>query len=190
MVNKSWTAFRDKAKTEEGRQWLNQNFRLCDDSLITSEDNVSSLINWVVDAWSSLAMINYPYPTNFLEPVPGWPVKEACQQIMDTVAGSDDDDTLLLGIHKGVSVFHNNSGQRQCYSFSQHSSGGLGDDGWGFQACTEMVMPMCNNGTDMFEVSPWNFTAYAVACNAQYGVRSRIDWATINYGGRDLKLCQ
>lgn len=185
MVNKSWTALREKAKTESGRHWINDHFKLCNDSLIQDEGNVSSLISWIIDAWGSLAMINYPYATNFLEPVPAWPVKEACKRIME--AGDiDDDDRLLLGINGGLNVFHNNSGQRQCFSFAQHSSGGLGDDGWNFQACTEMTMPMCSNGTDMFEVQTWNFSAFAESCHAQFGVRSRIDWATINYGGKNL----
>ena len=33
-----------------------------------------------------------------------------------------------------------------------------------FQSCTEMVMPMCNNGTDMFDPVAWNFTQFAANC--------------------------
>ena len=33
----------------------------------------------------------------------------------------------------------------------------IGADMWDYQACTEMVMPMCFDGVnDMFENAPWN----------------------------------
>lgn len=56
------------------------------------------------------------------------------------------------------------------------------------QSCTEMVMPMCQNGTDMFEVSPWNFTKVSDDCAERFfGIRPKKDWAMINYGGDRLK---
>jgi len=115
-------------------------------------------------------------------------VKEACKRMVKQASRNDDD--LLMAIYHGASVFLNYTGQLKCVSLAYNVSDALGESGWGFQACTEMVMPMCSNGTDMFEASAWNLTAFAQSCYEHYGVRSRVDWAITNYGGngRDLKF--
>ena len=35
---------------------------------------VDHLIGWIMNAFASLAMSDYPYPTNFLAPLPPYPV--------------------------------------------------------------------------------------------------------------------
>jgi hypothetical protein len=30
------------------------------------------------DSLGTMAMVNYPYSTNFVNPLPAWPLKEAC----------------------------------------------------------------------------------------------------------------
>lgn len=60
---------------EETRSKLNKILRLCPKSLITDFQNASTLIGWISDVFGNTAMINYPYETNFLNPVPAWPVK-------------------------------------------------------------------------------------------------------------------
>lgn len=57
-----------------------------------------------------------------------------------------------------------------------------------FQACTEMVMPICATGkTDMFEPESWNFTEFASACHKRYGVNPRENDARIMYGGTQIQ---
>lgn len=115
------------------------------------------------------------------------------------------EEQIADSIFKGISVYQNFSGDIKCYSTSENTSAtqDLGTLGWDFQvchltnspvpilaatlkACTEMVMPMCNNGTDMFEVSEWNLETYSNDCEAKFGVRPRPYWATTEFWGDKL----
>ena len=63
----------------------------------------------------------------------------------------------------------------------------IGADMWDYQACTEMVMPMCFDGTnDMFEKADWNATAFAKYCQKQWKVTPRPKMADIMYGSKAL----
>jgi len=59
--------------TVDGKAWLSQKWNLC--SPLTNDGDVSTLKQWVSELYVNLAMINYPYPANFLTPLPGYPVK-------------------------------------------------------------------------------------------------------------------
>lgn len=50
-------------------------FHLDPKSLLNDENDVNFLTNFIREAFESMAMVNYPYPTEFLAPLPGWPVK-------------------------------------------------------------------------------------------------------------------
>lgn len=65
--------------TDDGKVWLSATWKLCE-PLKTSE-NISTFKDYLNDVYGNLAMINYPYPTDFLAPVPGHPVKvmEQCE---------------------------------------------------------------------------------------------------------------
>jgi hypothetical protein len=36
-----------------------------------------------MNGYAYMAMTNYPYPSEFLEPMPAWPVNESCKFIMN-----------------------------------------------------------------------------------------------------------
>lgn len=56
-----------------GRNWLSKAWNLCDP--LESKSNVTDLKDYLIDLYGNLAMVNYPYPANFLAPLPGHPVK-------------------------------------------------------------------------------------------------------------------
>ena len=63
----------------------------------------------------------------------------------------------------------------------------IGASMWDYQACTEMVMPMCFDGVnDMFEKSAWNETIFAASCKAIWKVDPRPKMADIMYGSKAL----
>jgi len=61
---------------EAGRDELTSSLKLC--SPLTSIDDVTQLKDWLSETWVNLAMVNYPYPASFLEPLPAWPIKVMC----------------------------------------------------------------------------------------------------------------
>ncbi|PFX19876.1 lysosomal Pro-X carboxypeptidase-like [Stylophora pistillata] len=183
LVKKSWNVVKDYGKTESGRKKLSSIFKLC--SPLKTKDNVTQLEYWLSETWVNLAMVDYPYHASFLEPLPAWPIKETCKYLQDE---SLDDDKLLGAISKAVGVYYNSSGNAKCFNTSQQAVSFLGDEGWYFQACTEMVMPLCSDGVnDMFTKSEWNFDAYAKDCQNSRGVTPLEYWAEIQYGGKKLK---
>lgn len=62
-----------------------------------------------------MAMVDYPYPTNFVEPLPAWPVTYACQQAAAAKADHlDDPFANLYAIAAAGSTFYNYAGQMPC----------------------------------------------------------------------------
>jgi len=59
--------------TETGLDTLTTTLRLCDP--LTSLDDVTKLKDWLSETWFNLAMMDYPYPVSFMEPLPAWPIK-------------------------------------------------------------------------------------------------------------------
>jgi lysosomal Pro-X carboxypeptidase len=51
---------------------LSTNWKLC--KPLKTADDVKELKSWLSDVYTNLAMINYPYPSNFLVPVPANPI--------------------------------------------------------------------------------------------------------------------
>lgn len=56
-----------------GLEFLTSSFSLC--KPLESKYDLEDLMNWLVDIYGNLAMVDYPYPASFLEPLPAWPVK-------------------------------------------------------------------------------------------------------------------
>ncbi|GLG98497.1 Lysosomal Pro-X carboxypeptidase [Gryllus bimaculatus] len=100
---------------------------------------------------------------------------------------SYSDKILLTSLFKALSVYTNYTGKTKCLDIQDDASPQLGESGWDFQACTEMVMPICSNDTkSMFEEAEWNFKKYSDSCYQKWKVRPQPDLAIKNYGGKDI----
>ncbi|KAJ0063645.1 hypothetical protein NL108_004491 [Boleophthalmus pectinirostris] len=182
-IRKSWSAINNISSTASGLEWLSAEFSLCDS--LKNKNDVMNFKNWLQETWVNLAMVDYPYEANFLQPLPRWPIQVVCKYLtMDSTAS---DKLLLRGVSQAAKVYYNYTGSSSCLNISQTATGNLGILGWFYQACTEMVMPMCTDGVnDMFEPEEWNFQAFSDECKSMFGVRPRADWAEVVYGGKDI----
>lgn len=90
---------------------------------------------------------------------------------------------LLSALYRAVSVYTNYTGKTNCINTKNASPGLDADQGWDYQACTEMVMPMCPDGVnDMFEPARWNITDYSNACFKKYSVSPQPHLVCEQYG--------
>jgi len=217
VIRKSWQAIDQVSVDDDGMKWISDEFGLCDP--ITSAENVTALKDYLTDTYVNIAMMDYPYPTSFLAPLPGFPVQETCKRLVeagrevpaaaaadsgnstsagDAAAATTLDNstttaaplplnrTLIRQVAAGVSVFYNYTGDAKCLNLSHTDD--IGADMWDYQACTEMVMPMCSDGVnDMFQASSWNYTEYAEGCQTRWGVTPRQHMAEVMYGLKKLQ---
>lgn len=56
-----------------GLQWLSEEFSLC--TPLKNIIDVAGFKNWLQETWVNLAMVDYPYEANFLQPLPRWPIQ-------------------------------------------------------------------------------------------------------------------
>ncbi|XP_021400710.2 lysosomal Pro-X carboxypeptidase isoform X2 [Lonchura striata] len=156
----SWNAINHLSSTDAGLQWLSNTFHLC--SPLKTLQDAAVLKNWLSETWVNLAMVNYPYKADFLQPLPAWPIQ-------------------------AVNLYYNYTGEALCLDVSQTATKSLGEMGWYYQACTEIVMPLCTDGVhDMFEPQKWDFDALSEECYRMWGVRPRLSWILSMYGGKNI----
>ena len=67
-----------------------------------------------------------------------------------------------------------------------NKTSGLDDDGWGYQVCNEMVMPISQNGkTDMFLPELWSADDFVSNCQQYQQLNPQFNWALDTFGGRN-----
>jgi len=66
-----------------------------------------------------MAMVDYPYPTSFVEPLPAWPVTYACKQAKEAKQAHVGDELAdLYPIEAAGSTFYNYADQLDCLDVS------------------------------------------------------------------------
>ncbi|PIN11337.1 Prolylcarboxypeptidase (angiotensinase C) [Handroanthus impetiginosus] len=175
-IKDSWDVIESEGQKSNGLANLTETFRFC--KKLESTDDLS---NWLSDAYSYLAMANYPYPADFLMPLPGNPIKEVCRKIDNSPNGT----SILQRIFEGVSVYYNYTGNAGCFNLDDDPHG---MNGWNWQACTEMVMPTSSSrNTSMFPPYDYNYTSEEQWCLENYHVKPRPTWITTEFGGHGFK---
>ncbi|KAI4327302.1 hypothetical protein L6164_019779 [Bauhinia variegata] len=176
-IKQSWNELTSKGQTNDGLMQLTKTFHLCGE-LKSSED----LSDWLESAYSYLAMANYPYYAEFLMPLPGHPIREVCKRIDQCPEGTG----VLERIYQGVNVYYNYTGQVSCFALDDDPHG---MNGWNWQACTEMVMPMSSSQeSSMFPAYSYNYSSFLEDCIKNFGVKPRPRWITTQFGGHNIDV--
>ncbi|XP_039140115.1 lysosomal Pro-X carboxypeptidase-like isoform X2 [Dioscorea cayenensis subsp. rotundata] len=176
FIKESWDALETCGQGNDGLRNLSKDFHLC-----RKLNSVGELSDWINSAYSYLAMVDYPLPSSFLMPLPANPIKEVCRKIDSHPNGTD----ILVRILAGINVYYNYTGTVDCFDLEDDPHG---MNGWDWQACTEMVMPMSSSrDKSMFPTYDFDYASYEDQCVQSYGVRPRPRWITTEFGGHDIR---
>ncbi|ETW05690.1 hypothetical protein H310_03409 [Aphanomyces invadans] len=185
-IKSVWGKIEAAAKTPSGRDTLATAFGFC--KSFDTEADALGLFDWIQGAFASMAMGNYPYPSSYLmngvSIMPAYPVRVACSHLKDLLI--DDDVALFRAVRNSVGVYYNTTFDKPCYSFGQPSNESQHDtDFWDYLSCSEMYMPMDQDGVDDFYTPSFhNVSATNESCFAKWNVPLRPTWANTVYGGR------
>ena len=159
---------------------LQQTFRTCEP--INSEDIAEKIIEWLTNAYTYMAMTDYPYPTNFLTNMPAWPVSVACDQFQKLNENPTDWE-ILAAMRDAAGVYYNYTGDLTCNRVNQQYEDKLGDDGWDYLSCTTLAMPLGSDGIqDMFPSRPWSKQDWDTRCLKKWNVAPQYEYAYNFYG--------
>ncbi|OQV22401.1 Dipeptidyl peptidase 2 [Hypsibius exemplaris] len=188
-VREAFTAMDALSKNgKAGFANLTTTFQLCDP--LDPNRGYKQLIGWVRNAFASMAMVNYPYPANFLGPLPAWPVNAACGLITNSTVGA------MAGLAQAASLFYTNT--QKCYDIwsefvdcADPTGCGTGNDAtaWDYQACTQMTLSGGTYGgdKDMFPYLPWTKDMRKAYCGKHYNIQPRDTELRTEYWGGDLQ---
>ncbi|XP_077238063.1 alpha/beta-Hydrolases superfamily protein [Tasmannia lanceolata] len=173
VIKGSWDELQAVPTQKEGLLELGRTFRACKDL-----QSIYSVRDWLWSAFVYTAMVNYPTQANFMMPLPAYPVEEMCK-IID---GFPQEANKLTKVFSAASLYYNYSSTEKCFDIENGTSA-HGLNGWDWQACTEMVMPMSCSNEGMFPPSTFNYKDFSDQCIKKYGVTPRPHWITTEFGG-------
>ncbi|MCJ8747045.1 hypothetical protein PDJAM_G00148630 [Pangasius djambal] len=162
-------------------------FSLC--KTPSSNKDIHQLNGFLRNAFTLLAMLDYPYNTSFMSKMPAFPVQVACEVMLN---GTD----VLSALRNTVGIVYNSTGMQTCFDLyslyvecADPTGCGLGLNSyaWDYQACTEIEMCFeSNNVTDMFPPMPFTQSMREVYCAKRWAVLPRPGWLKTQYWGDAL----
>jgi len=119
---------------------------------------MSDIYRLLVNGISYMAMTNYPYASNFLNPMPAFPVNESCKSFNGHKSTSSPQE-LLTALNSATGVYFNYTGQTPCTDFSNtDGTGNLDGFGWNILSCNQIPMPISDgNSSSMFVPNTFNY---------------------------------
>ncbi|WOL00855.1 lysosomal Pro-X carboxypeptidase-like [Canna indica] len=173
-IKNSWKELEDVFNQPGGAEKLAKAFKICN-------GKVDDLESWIETAFVYGAMTDYPTASNFLTHLPAYPVKQMCKAIDNPTSGND----TFARLYGAMNIYYNYTGAAQCFDLNPSSE--IGYNGWGWQSCTEMVLPTEGSSErSIFPAQTYNYTEYAESCQAYYGITPRPHWITTEFGGHHI----
>ncbi|EXB81593.1 Lysosomal Pro-X carboxypeptidase [Morus notabilis] len=168
-IRKSWAEIDRVASEPSGLSILSRKFKTCG-KLKTSAD----LKDYLDTVYCGAAQYNGPSTR---------PLSHLC----NAIDGAPNNTDTLGKLFAGVSAYR---GNRSCYNISGNNLSDQLLDGWYWQSCSEMVMPIAHGSDEdsMFPKDHFDLESYTNDCKRLYGVVPRPHWVTTYYGGHDIKL--
>eukprot|EP00037_Helgoeca_nana_P010846 m.96299 g.96299 ORF g.96299 m.96299 type:complete len:540 (-) comp20459_c1_seq3:129-1748(-) len=190
------------------RQLLTSTFMTC--APVVSDNDVARLQLYIQGALATEAMVDYPYASTFVTPMPANPVKFACSKTAGTRPTSVD-ALLFESLNTIQNVFLNYTAELKCHNISAellrfksspHTSSGrikpmsmpsqgakaapLGDIGrpWNYMACSSLILePLTSDGDGFFVPREDQIPEIEAACRRSFSrVTPRIHWTERSYG--------
>ena len=124
--------------------WVNKELKFCKN--LASKSDVINFKNYLNNLWTNVAMMDYPYSTSFLMPLPGNPVQAVCQAIkikLDNTTLTNENKTIIEAIEAGVNVYNNFTGKAKCLNMDDEDQiGNFTQEGGmsGFFECTTVAI--------------------------------------------------
>ncbi|KAE8037534.1 hypothetical protein FH972_010116 [Carpinus fangiana] len=163
-IRQSWAEIDRVASTPHGLSTLSKRFNTC--GQLNTSDDLKDYLDSII---TSAAQYNHP---------PEYPVSVICRAIDGAAVGND----TLGQIYAGVVA---DKGNQSCYDVNEFNYPTETNEGWKWQKCSEMVMPIGHDSNgSMFPPSPFNLNEFINDCKSLYGVQPRPHWVTTYYGGR------
>ncbi|KAH6941277.1 hypothetical protein HPB50_015466 [Hyalomma asiaticum] len=173
-IRRSWTELQKLGYTVAGCEHLRQKFRLCQG---LHPSNYTLLRDWIKEVYSTLALVNFPAPSDLVGAVPGSPVRVVCDGFVK--APVNNGSALIHAVVRAVNVLFNSTGQRKCNDlliFQHHLVG------YSFQLMNASPQE-AQQGTshDLEKTSGWNMHAWnAAACDVSKGRNGELDpWSSL-----------
>lgn len=175
-IRKSWTELQKLGYSVAGCKQLRRKFGLCQE---LHPSNYTLLRDWIKENYGTLALVNFPEPSDLVGAVPASPVRVVCEGFVK--APANNKSALVDAVVRAVNILFNSTGQRKCndlFIYQRHIPG------YSFQKCNELMTATCGNGvTDMFFPYTWNATAELERCQKQFGITPDFYRTIMLYGG-------
>ncbi|KAF4396923.1 hypothetical protein F8388_004891 [Cannabis sativa] len=180
VIKESWQQIKDTAKTSKGINLLRKSFKLCKNYEYIGD----YLESWLSTAFVYTAMTDYPTPSNFLNPLPAYPVKQMCKAIDNPKSGRNSN--TFEKVYGAANIYYNYSGTATCFDLEDNSDPhGLSE--WSWQACTEIILPTGGSTNEsIFPAYEWHYSDRASSCQRAFGIHPRRTWITTHFGGFNI----
>jgi Serine carboxypeptidase S28. len=144
--------------------------------------NIGAVID---NALSMMSMVDYPYASSFITPMPAWPVTAATVAAQSEYTAHESDEMAVIYAMAGAGgIYYNYTGQIDCLDPTAGQDGDIDANGWNVLYCNEIVQPFASNATSsMYPAAEWNETAETEWCYDTYGERPQFNWVFDSYGG-------
>lgn len=193
IIQNGFTELYEVVKNPGYHSSVTKAFKLCKPFDMSQFDH---LVGWARNGLLMMAMVDYPYPANFMGKLPAWPVKAACGIMLDDVDKKGASNMEALAAAVGL-LYNGTDGTKECFDIYDEfiecadiTGCGTGPEAvaWDWQCCTEFQLAVpSNNVTDMFPPLKWNSDIVNKYCREKYGVVPDPVEASLSYWSADFK---